>query len=85
MRALGALLAAGLVVAVMGGCSTFSTVNPQAATIDDIISMTRAGVGPEVIKSHIEATHSRFQLSSGDIVRLSVCRIPSTRLAGKVL
>ncbi|MDP2983143.1 MAG: hypothetical protein Q8O92_07430 [Candidatus Latescibacter sp.] len=70
MRAFGVLLAAGLVVAVMGGCSTLSTVNPRAASIDDIISMTRAGVGSEVIKSHIEATHSRFQLSSGDIVRL---------------
>jgi hypothetical protein len=70
MRALGALLAAGLVVAVMGGCSTLSTVNPRAASIEDIISMSKAGVGSEVIKSHIEATRSRFQLSPEDIVRL---------------
>ncbi len=70
MRAFGALLAAGLVVALTGGCSSFSTVNPRAASVDDIISMTKAGIGSDVIKSHIEVTYSRFQLSPGEIIRL---------------
>lgn len=52
------------------GCSTLSTTDPRAMTVNDIIMMTRAEVGPEVIKRQIDVTRSRFHLTTEEIVRL---------------
>lgn len=64
------LLFAGLAVAAISGCSSLSTVNPRAMTSEDVISMTEAGVGADVITRQIEATRSKFELSPEEIVRL---------------
>ncbi len=52
------------------GCASFSTVNPRAMTLENIIAMSGAGAGAGVIKDQILATGSRFRLSADDIVRL---------------
>jgi hypothetical protein len=52
------------------GCSSFSTVNPRAMTIDQIIAMSAAGAGADVIKDQMLATGSKFRLTAEDIVRL---------------
>ncbi len=52
------------------GCSSFSTVNPRALSIDQIIAMSDAGAGANVIKDQMLATGSKFRLSAEDIVRL---------------
>jgi hypothetical protein len=70
MRVVKSLLTACLIIAVISGCSVFLTVNPRAVSIDDIIAMSKAGIGAGVIKSNIQATHSRYYLSPGDIIRL---------------
>lgn len=64
------LLFAGLALITVTGCSTLSTVNPRTMTADDVMTMTEAGVGADVIKRQIEATNSRFELSTDQIVQL---------------
>ncbi len=59
-----------LAVAVMAGCSSISTVNPRALTVEDVAAMAEAGVGAGVIQRQIEATRSRFELTADDIIRL---------------
>jgi hypothetical protein len=70
MGALKSLFISSLVIAVITGCSVISTVNPRAVSLNDIIAMSKSGVGSGVIISHIQATHSRYHLSPGDIIRL---------------
>ncbi|MHB9028300.1 MAG: hypothetical protein ACYC9O_05990 [Candidatus Latescibacterota bacterium] len=60
----------GLALTALAGCSSLSTVDPRAMTVNDVILMTRAEVGPDVIKRQIEATRSRFLLTTEEIVRL---------------
>lgn len=60
----------GLFLIAAAGCSSLSTVNPRAMMVNDVESMTAAGVGAEVIKRQIEATRSRFELSPEEIIRL---------------
>ncbi len=69
MRLFGTLCA-GAAIMIAAGCSSLSTVDPRAMTPDDVIGMTRAGVGAEVITRQIESTRSRFELTAGEIVRL---------------
>jgi hypothetical protein len=59
-------------VSVFGftGCSSFVNLNERQIRVEDVISMTKAGVSPDVIKSQIEATNSRFKLSSDQIIQL---------------
>jgi len=54
----------------IAGCSSFSTVNPRAMNVEDIIAMSKAGTGAEVIKDQILATRSRFTLNPQEIIRL---------------
>jgi len=69
MRRLITLLA-GLALAALAGCSAISTMDARTMTVDDIITMSKAEVGSGVIKQQIEATGSRFSLTTEDIVLL---------------
>lgn len=40
-------------------------------TVEDVVEMTRAGLGDEVIINQIQATHSRFDLTVDEIIALS--------------
>jgi hypothetical protein len=70
MKPISILIVLAMAFLAAAGCSSFSTVNPRAMTVDDIISMSKAGAGTEVIKDQILSTHSRFILSPQDIIRL---------------
>lgn len=62
-------LSVGLILFLMAGCSTMFT-NPRAVSIEDVIYLSRHQLGADVIMKHIETTHSRFELTTEDIVRL---------------
>jgi len=62
--------AAALALIFIAGCSALEIGNPRAITVQDVIDMTNAGVGKDVIIRHIEVTRSRFELSPQEIVRL---------------
>ena len=64
------LLIAGLFVLMISGCSSFMNVNERAMHYEDVINMTKAGVGPDVIKRQIAVTRSRFELSADQIIQL---------------
>ena len=70
MKHISVLMVLAMALLAIAGCSSFSTVNPRAMTLDDIISMSKAGAGAEVIKDQILSTRSRFILSPQDIIRL---------------
>ena len=59
-----------VVVVAVSACSSLAIINERAATVEDIINMTKAEVGPDVIKRHIEVTRSQFTLDPDQIVRL---------------
>jgi len=56
---------------VLAGCSTLGFVNNRAVTIDEVISMSKAGVDKDVIIQHLKSTHTRFKLTPDDITRLT--------------
>ena len=70
MKPISILVVLAMAFLAAAGCSSFSTVNTRAMTVDDIISMSKANAGAEVIKDQILATRSRFTLSPQDIIRL---------------
>lgn len=55
-------------VSVVTGCATM--VNQRQMTLDEIVSMSQAGVSDSVIERQITATHSEFELTAADISRL---------------
>src|SRR3989339_913133 len=57
------------VLILFTGCSSMF-VNERALTLDDIIKMSQAKIGDEVIKSQIDMTHTKFKLKPDDIVIL---------------
>ncbi len=61
----------GMVVLLLtaAGCASIIT-NSRAVSVQDVIYLTRHQLGPDVIIKHIEATGSRFDLSTEDIVTL---------------
>ena len=58
-----------LILFLTAGCTTMFT-NPRAVSMQDVIYLSKHQLGAEVIKKHIETTHSRFELTTEDIVRL---------------
>lgn len=65
------IVAASLVLAAfVTGCSAFTTLNERAVSADDVIKMSSAGIGADVIIRQIEVTRSRFELTPNDIIRL---------------
>ncbi|MCE5252405.1 hypothetical protein LLG96_19565 [bacterium] len=63
--------ALSVVIVFLTGCSSFQIVNERAVTLEEIVKMSQAGVGKDVIISQIGATHSRFRLTSDEIVKLT--------------
>ncbi len=68
-------VAAVFVLAALAGCSSLINVNERALQIQDIIDMTAAGTGPDVIIRQIEVTGSRFQLTTDDIIALKNAKV----------
>lgn len=64
------LLITGVIITAVAGCAAFMMVNERALTLDDIITMSKAKVGDDVIKTHIDVTHSKYNLTPADVVRL---------------
>lgn len=64
------LLGTGLFILMISGCSSFMTINERAMQYEDVINMTKAGVGQDVIKRHIAVTRSRFELTTDQIIQL---------------
>jgi len=64
------LVVTGLAAIMFSGCSQFMNINERAVSVEDIINMTKAEVGEDVIMRHIEVTRSRFELSSDQIIQL---------------
>ena len=69
MRFSGVLIV-GMVLLIISGCTSLMVYNERAISLDDVINLSKADAGSDVIISHIDATHSRFRLSPDDIVRL---------------
>jgi len=65
-----AIVSVVMVLLLISGCSAFVNVSPREMSIEDIIKMTNAGIGTDVIESQITATHSHFRLDSDQIVLL---------------
>ena len=59
-----------LAVLLVSSCSSFFAVNERAMTVEDIINMTKAEVGADIITRQIEVTRSRFKLDPDQIIRL---------------
>jgi hypothetical protein len=64
------IAAAAVIVALTAGCSSLVTINDRAVSVDDVIRMTEAGVGRDVIIRQIEVTRTRFELTPTDIIHL---------------
>ncbi len=64
------ILTAVLTVLAITGCSQFVTTSPRSMEVEDIINMTKAGVGSDVIKRQIEVTNSKFRLDADQIIQL---------------
>ena len=71
MKYVEPVLAMGIALLFFTGCSSFQVVNKRAVTVDEVIRMSRAGVGTDVIIRHLEATWSKYKLTTDDIVRLT--------------
>lgn len=65
------LAAVVVVIAVFAGagCATMGT-NQRQMTLNEVITMSRAGTGDSVIERQISATHSKFKLTSSEIASL---------------
>ena len=61
---------AALVAMLLAGCAGLVEVGSRAISLQDVVDMTAAGVGGEVIIRQIEATHSKFKLTPQQIIQL---------------
>jgi len=64
------LVIVGVVMFTLAGCAAFMVVNERAMTVDDVISLSKAKLGSDVIIRQIEVTRSKFRLTPTDLVRL---------------
>ncbi len=60
----------GSILLMISGCSSFIYFRERALSIDDIINMSKANAGKDIIIRQIEVTHSKFRLETADIIRL---------------
>ncbi|MFC1650709.1 hypothetical protein ACFL2X_03995 [Candidatus Latescibacterota bacterium] len=65
-----AILALGLLLFVFSGCSSMMMYNERAISLEDIVNLSKAELGTDVIISHIDATNSIFKLTSEEIIWL---------------
>jgi len=56
--------------AVFSGCAYIENLDGRAMTVDDVIAMSSSGVSSDVIKSQIDATHSKYTLTPQQIIAL---------------
>lgn len=70
LKSVRMLLVISVVILLSGGCASFEIRNERAVSADDVIKMSGAGVGADVIISQIEATSSTFRLTTDEIVML---------------
>ncbi|MFC1490000.1 hypothetical protein ACFL6K_02195 [Candidatus Latescibacterota bacterium] len=63
------LLSVGLLLIIFSGCSVMM-YNERAISLEEVIDLSKAEVGPDVIISHIDATNTIFKLTSEDIIML---------------
>jgi hypothetical protein len=61
--------------AFFSGCSPMVYVNPHQLSVDEIITMSNQGVGKDVITQYINSTHSRFNLTAEDIIKLTQAKV----------
>ena len=64
------VLALVLAVSLLSGCSALMEINERAISPQDVINMTNAEVGTDVIIRQIEVTRSRFKLDPDMIIKL---------------
>lgn len=62
-------------ILLFAGCASFAMINKRAVSIEEIIEMSQANVGCDVIIRQIDSTNSRFKLSSNDIVYLKKANV----------
>ena len=60
------------------GCSSLIEVNKRRMSTEEIVAMSDAGVGVDVIKRQIDATDSRFTLTSDEVVALKKAGVDDT-------
>jgi len=70
LKSIGMLLVISVVILLSGGCASFEIRNERVVSADDVIKMSGAGAGVDVIISQIEATRSTFRLTPDEIVML---------------
>jgi hypothetical protein len=63
--------ASGELALLLAGCASLRIAEDRAVTIEEVIRMSKAGVGKDVIVQQLDATYSKFRLTSDDIVRLT--------------
>ena len=63
------LAAVGMAIFLLSGCSMVA-INERAISVDDVIRMTEADVGSDVIIRQIEVTRTRFELTPNEIILL---------------
>ena len=78
-------LSISLTVLLMSGCSSLITEKRQALDIEDIIDMSKAGVGEDVIRHQIEVTRSWFLLDPDQIIHLKEEGIDDTIIEDMIL
>lgn len=78
-------LSISLTVLLMLGCSSLITEKRQALDIEDIINMSKAGVGEDVIRHQIEVTRSCFLLDPDQIIHLKEEGIDDTIIEDMIL
>ncbi len=59
----------------IAGCSSFYVVD-RTMTIQEIIAMSKADVDSDVMIAQIDATHTRFALTSEDLILLKNAGVP---------
>ena len=61
-----------LAILAISGCSVFMVEDEvyRGVSVEDVVAMSKAGVGSGVIKRKIEVSRSQFSLDTNDIIRL---------------
>ena len=60
----------GLAALLISGCSSHMVENRPQVSVEDILNMTNAGVGADIIIRQIDVTYSLFRLDPDQIIRL---------------
>ena len=75
LKSVKPVLLVSVIFLALTGCASLEFRNERAMSIEDIIKISRAGAGTDVIISEIEATRSKFRLSPDEIVLLKKAEV----------